>query len=542
MAFFYENIILNIVPFVILVLVVVSIHEWGHFIVARLCGVRVDVFSIGFGKKLLSWKKGDTEYRIALLPLGGFVKMFGAHHKEEVPENLKSQAFIHKSVYQRIAIVAAGPLINLILAIFIFAFVAMWGEPFAKPTVGDVEKNSPAYTAGFRSGDEVLAVGDQKISHWRGFEEKLSQSSHQSLPIKVLRNSKQTTFQVTVGTKDAPLESLKTIVGGIKGLTPLSLSSVVGLSSDKSQAQKLGFQNFDKIESINHVAVSFFREIDPLFKKQRSSFQVLVTNQVTKEKRTLKLRGKTSLKSLGLSSTETYISYLKRDGPAQKAGLLKNDRIVKINNKTIASWQEVSQAIVSYKDTSGPLKINVLRGKAYKELSVTPEKLSYMNEKGQEVEKTMVGISPAFFMRGPETQVIRTLNPLKALQRGAQKSYDYSITFFVGIWKLIKAQISPKNIGGMIAIGKVAKDSFQLGFIQFVNMIGILSAYLFILNILPIPLLDGGHLMFYFIEIAKGSAVSYRKIEIAHLTGFAVLISLMLFALFNDVMKFIVGW
>ena len=177
MEFFYNVIVLNLVPFALLICIVTFVHEWGHFIVARYFGVRVEVFSIGFGKKIFQWKWRDTNFCISILPFGGYVKMFGINPNEDVAEHEKKHAFKHKGVWPRIAIVSAGPLINCIFAILLFAFIAFWGEPFPKAVIGDVAKKSHPYKLGFRSGDKIVSVDGQKITHWSGFQDYVKKRS-----------------------------------------------------------------------------------------------------------------------------------------------------------------------------------------------------------------------------------------------------------------------------------------------------------------------------------------------------------------------------
>ncbi len=541
MDFFYNYIFLNIIPFSILICLVTFVHEWGHFIVARKCGVKVEVFSIGFGKKLWVWRWGDTHYCLSLLPLGGYVKMFGVQPQEDVPENQKKYAFKHKTVLQRMAIILAGPLINLIFAVLLFAFIALWGEPYAQPVVGDVKVHSHPYKLGFRSGDEIISIDGKAISHWGEFESSLEDKAHKKIIIEVKRKEKILSLFVPIDSKKAHITRPEKDIGSIKDLSPFSLDSVVAVKN--KPFDKTGFLNFDKILSINEVNVKYFRELNSLLKTLKPPLTFKVRNQEkSSQERTVISHKSQTLESLGLESTELYIWNTKDKAPAQKAGIIKGDRLVKINGKRLKSWQQVSELISNYKKDDSALQIEILRKGEHKTLSMKPEILAYTNQRGVDTEKPMIGIAPALFMAGPGLKTIASKNLFTALKRGVLKSYNFSVSFFIGLWRIIEAQISTDKIGSVITIGKLAKDHFKMGFIHFINITGILSVYLFIINLLPIPLLDGGHFLFCFIELIKGSPLNYKKIEWAHITGFVVLVSLMLFALFNDIRNFFTGW
>src|SRR5437868_8423769 len=164
----------TVVPFVVLLGILIFVHEFGHFIVARLCGVRVEVFSLGFGKKIFQYKKGDTNYCISIIPLGGYVKMFGDQPGADISEAEKKDSFTHKNVWQRISVVLAGPLMNFFFAIFIFFLVASIGEDFRSPIVGDIMADSKAFASGFRSGDKIISVNGAGVRTWDEFENKLA--------------------------------------------------------------------------------------------------------------------------------------------------------------------------------------------------------------------------------------------------------------------------------------------------------------------------------------------------------------------------------
>src|SRR5437868_6213555 len=194
----------TVVPFVVLLGILIFVHEFGHFIIARLCGVRVEVFSLGFGKKIFQFKRGDTNYCISIIPLGGYVKMFGDQPGAEIAEEDKQFSFTHKNVWQRIAVVLAGPLMNFFFAIFIFFVVAFIGEDYRAARVGDITPDSKAYAAGFRSGDKITSVNGSAVTTWDEFEGKLSDIHNTQAMINVQRGTENNTLKVDITSKPNP--------------------------------------------------------------------------------------------------------------------------------------------------------------------------------------------------------------------------------------------------------------------------------------------------------------------------------------------------
>ncbi len=549
----------NVVPFVVLLGILIFVHELGHFMVARFCGVRVEVFSLGFGKKLLSYKKGDTTYCLSLIPLGGYVKMFGEQPmktneaNESVPlsDDEQKVSFTHKNVWQRIAIVLAGPLMNFFFAILIFSFIAQIGEEARSPVIADVQKESAAAKMGLSPGDRIIEVGGVSVQSYEEFQKNLNlhKNSTVQATVETIAKDKKTLSLDVAAIKNPNIFSGESMIGSIEGIETLARGTQVGVRAG-STAEKLGFKIGDEITAIDSKKVARWDELEKYFAGVKENSQGPVSFEVSrgsveeKNKSTEKIQVNLSdftkdgsLGSFGIESSELYLEQVVKGSPAELAGLQRLDRIVSIGSTKIEKWEQVLNTIKSF-DGKAALDLIVLRQGSALSKKITPSVTSQMTALGQEDKRFTIGIMPMVQFAQPEMTVVQTKSIFASLEKGYSRTIDISVMTVFSFVKLFQGEVSHKNIGGMISIGKAAKDSFELGLQSFLMTMGILSVSLFILNLLPIPVLDGGHLVFYFIEAIKGTPLSVKKMEVAQQIGFVLLMSLMVLALFNDFTKF----
>ncbi|MGD0275943.1 MAG: RIP metalloprotease RseP [Syntrophales bacterium] len=346
---------ISVISLVILLGVLIFAHEFGHFIVAKRAGVGVLKFSLGFGRKLFGWRRGETEYMVSVIPLGGYVKLLGESETEELSEGDRKRSFSAQSVWKRILIVAAGPIFNILLAILIFFFVYMAGVPSLTARIGDIQSGSPAGKGGIKAGDEVVTIDGMKISYWEDLAKSISESKGQ------------------------------------------------------------------------------------------------------------------------------------------------------------------------------PMRIAVMRDGHMEEFTIVPSIMKGKNIFGEEVSGYKMGISPA------GKTVVRRLNPAAAFWGGLRQTWFITKLTYVGIVKMIEGVISPKTLGGPILIAQIAGAEAKEGLIPFFLFMALLSINLAVLNLLPIPVLDGGHLLFFMIEAIKGSEVSLTWRERAQQVGFMLIVLLMIWVLLMDV-------
>jgi regulator of sigma E protease len=441
----------TILAAVIVLGVLIFIHELGHFLVAKRSGVGVLKFSLGFGPKVVGVKRGETEYLLSALPLGGYVKMIGEDPGDASPEAADpGRSFSKKSVGTRSLIILAGPLANLILPVAIFWGIFMFvGQSYHLPVAGSPEKESPAAAAGLLAGDRIQAVDGRRIERWDEFDAILRGSSGRAMTLTVLRDGR---------TSEVRLEP---------------------------RAQK--------------TRDVFGQEIE--------------------------------IWDLGLRPlVSTRIGQVVPNQVAQQAGIRGGDRIVAVNGNPVGEWDQLAKIIHRSPGTS--LALTIERDGQRQDVQVVPRATKQQGAAGEE-EIGLIGIGPA-----PETQM-RRLNPAAAAWAGVTKTVDLTVLVVTGFVKLIQAKISPSTIGGPILIAQLAGEVAQRGIVELLSFTALLSINLAILNLLPIPILDGGHLLFSFIEWLRGKPVSLRKREIAQQVGMVLLVSLMVFAFYNDIFRWL---
>ncbi|MFP5520217.1 MAG: RIP metalloprotease RseP [Bdellovibrionia bacterium] len=531
-----------IVPFVTLLGILIFVHELGHFLVARWCGVRVEVFSLGFGKKLLSYKRGDTTYALSLIPLGGYVKMFGEQNGDTVSEDERGVSFTHKTVWQRIAIVLAGPMMNFLFAIVIFFAIGLIGEDHRLPVLGDFKESSPAYQAGFRPGDFIKSINGQSVRSMEEVQKFLSLNTLQdvTLSFEVERQFSKEVAKVDatfIGAQNPNVLSKFDFVARLEGFDAYTQGTTVGVKPNTIFAS-LGINTGSQILAVNNVEVKSWREL--LFNLQAAKaseqLHLRIKNPGSEDIAELNLSSGAvdalTPEKLGFESSDLYLAAIVKGSPAEKAGLLKNDRITAINGKPILVWEDVLNEIRNSEGKTS--EFTITRGTETLVKTITPEMTTHMTIHGREEKRYTIGIAPMVNIAFPDTINIKADGLGHALVRGVERTWDVSVMTVMSFVRLFQGMISPKNIGGVISIGQAAHETYKMGLIQFLQMMAIISVNLFILNLLPIPVLDGGHLVFYSIEVLKGAPLSMRKMEIAQQVGLALLMSLMVFALFND--------
>jgi len=538
----------TVMPFIILLGFLIFVHELGHFLVAKWCGVRVEVFSLGFGKRIFQYKRGDTNYCIALIPLGGYVKMFGDEMNSQIDPVDRPFSFTHKKLWQRIAIVIAGPLMNFLFAIVIFAMVSLIGEEVRRPIVGDIADDSIAYKDGFRAGDEVLSIDSEPTKTWENFQDQMNKHTNEKIQVAVHRDgsSQPVVVEATPALRlNDNILSLHEYIGDIEGMTYLSKAAVIGVMPN-SLAEKFGLKTGDRIQSVNGKTVTYFRELENLFVLlQKQNVDIQVARPDDKSEKTVKLSGIlpsfSSLAAMGVESPDLYLSKIVEESPAANAGLMAGDRIIAINNMVPQKWDDILNTVKNY-GGQGTIDLTVLRDGQEKKFQIAPKMTSYMTQKGTEEKRYTVGIMPWIQSAPPATMTIPAENVGTAVMHGIKRTSEVTTMVVVSFLRLIQNKISPKNISGVISIGQAASETFKIGISHFLQLMGLISVNLFVLNLLPIPVLDGGHLLFYCIEGLKGTPLSMRKMEIAQQIGLVVLMSLMALSLFNDFSRVLGFW
>lgn len=533
-----------IVPLIVLLGLLVFVHELGHFLVAKWFGVKVEVFSLGFGPKLLKYVKGETTYCLSAIPLGGYVKMFGEDVTAEMSSDLKDRAFMHKPPSQRILIALAGPIMNLFFAFFIFTAIGLIGETQLKPLVGDISKNSPAFAAGFRAGDLIEKINDTQIENWQQAEDLIAENGNKNITFAIKRSDSPTQISLTPEVKpnENPV-STKTLIGKVVGLSPYQDIPIILTKNRLPFFEQLDLAFGDIVTELNGTKVNTLTEFKELLKKISTTDKFSVSLQRLQaddsykdlkfEKQVSGAPGWNNILADSLDDSETYVSNVGDKTPAATAGLLKNDKIVRINNVEIFDFEDIVEQVSKYKEGGSPLKIEYLRNFELKSVEIVPNKTDITDHFGTTETRYTIGIRPMKGVYAP-TFNWKPTGASVVFKYGLDKTWEWTVMTVMSFVRLFQNKVSPKNLGGFISIGQMAQKSWEIGASAFLKIMGIISINLFVLNLLPIPILDGGHIVIFTAEILNGKPLNPKKIELAQQVGMFLILFLMVFSLFND--------
>lgn len=446
------QILSTVVAFILALGILIVFHEFGHYLVARLSGVKVLRFAVGFGTPLFTRRFGrdQTEWVIAAFPLGGYVKMLDEREGEVAPADLP-RAFNRQSVSKRIAIVSAGPIANFLLAILLYWILFLHGVPGLRPIVGDAHPGTPAAQAQLASGDLIVKIGTTEVASWQDLRWEL-------LDQAVRRNTVVLEVHKNNGTVSFP---------------KLDLSGITA----------------DDIDSDLLSAIGVARYNPPI---------------------------------------APVIGRLVDGDAAQRGGLREGDRILAIDGQGVVRWDSVVDTVRAAPGRS--LAFEVERAGQPIRIEIVADSV---NDDGKTVGR--IGAAP----RVDEAQFQKLMTevrygPLESVWRAAAKMGEVSLFTLKMLGRMVIGEVSLKNLSGPLTIADYAGQSAQLGWLTYLNFLALISISLGVLNLLPVPVLDGGHLMYYAIEIVKGSPVSERALEVGQQVGIVLLFSLMVFALYND--------
>lgn len=449
----------TLLAFVVVIAVLVLVHELGHYWVARRCGVKVLRFSVGFGKPLYTKKfaGGETEWVLSTIPLGGYVKMLD-EREEEVAEHELHRAFNRQPVIWRMAIVVAGPVANLLLAIVLYWVLFMHGTPGVKPLLGEVAPQTPAAAAQLRAQETIVSINGEPVPSWEEVRWMLLDLALQG----AVAHIEGRTAQGEMLRHDLDL----------KALAPGDL--------DGDFTQKLGLQLFQP-------------------------------------------------------TVQPIIGKLVEGGVAQRAGLRSGDQIRSIDGRTLTRWTELVEAVRSHPGRI--LHFEVGRADSVLTFDLTPETIA---EEGKQIGR--IGAGPYLDRQAFDAmQTEVRYGPFAAFRQAVRKSWETAIVSLRMMGKMVFGEISLKNLSGPITIADYAGQSAKHGLASYLDFLALISISLGVLNLLPIPLLDGGHLLYHMAELIKGSPVSEKAWEAGQNVGGMLLVTLMAFALYNDISRLISG-
>ncbi len=548
----------SIVGVVILLGGLIFFHELGHYTVAKIFGVKVEVFSLGFGKKIFSRQMGETQYCLSIIPFGGYVKLMGDDPYKGVPASEAERAFCTQQLYKRFCIVAAGPTSNLLLAYVLFTVVFFAGQPMVATRIGNVAIHSPSWEAGLRAKDNILEINGKKISHWIEIEDTLRPLAGQKVDLKIERGSQELRVPIEVSKvhlKNAYGEDEET--GGIKGMTPNPSEPVVGISDPNSVAYIAGLRTGDTITKIENKPILVFEDIaDTLSSlwvdnkpiiisyKRKPNLEIkevpeqTVSLNLPKQSKVVSLFGVGTL--LGIYPSELFVRQLSASSPAEKGGLKVGDRIEKLGDGTVYNFEGIVDYIQAQGSQGQEAKLTIERDGKLVILNLKPSETSQEDPiSGKKIKKYMIGLSPWAIYHEPDYTVFKIREPIALVKHAFHETNELARKMVISLVKLATGKISAKNLGGPVLIASVAGKSLDAGIIPFLQMMALISINLFLLNLFPIPVLDGGHLLFFILEAIKGKPVSIKTMEVANQIGMVFILMLVGLTLFNDVTRII---
>jgi len=528
-------------------------HELGHYLVAKFFRVKVETFSLGFGKKILKKKWGETEYCLSLVPLGGYVKLMGDDPYKPVPADESDRAFSTQALYKRFAIVAAGPIANLLLAYVLFMIVFWVGQPQISSRVGAVAADSPAWSAGIRAGDKITAIDGRTVRTWQEIEEQIRTREGQTVQLTVERQQGEIKLPVLlnkVQAKNAYGE--EETVGGIKGISPTPLASVIGISDTQSIAYQAGLRTGDYIKKVGSQEVGSFDEltealnsagkvsntVDLQYERYAEGSKVPVEGNVTVTLSDPKVSGVVT--RLGMFPSDTFVRQVSKDSPAEKGGLLAGDSIIQVGDKRILHFDSVVEAVQQYGSQGQTVPVLVRRDGKNITLNLSPVETEQEDPiTHQKFKKYMIGFAPYLVYKEADYTSVVIRNIPSLFIKAVTETNELARKMVVSLAKLATGGISIKNLGGPVLIATVAGKSLDAGVVHFLQMMALISINLFLLNLFPVPILDGGHLLFFTIEAIKGKPVTLRTMEIANQIGMVFILTLVVLTLFNDISRII---
>ncbi len=442
-----------ILSFLVILTILVFVHEFGHYYVARRNGVKVETFSIGFGPELFGWHdQRGTRWRFALIPLGGYVKMFGESEKIAVADGgerpltrqEREVSFHHKKVGQRAAIVFAGPFVNYVFAVVVLTgLFIVAGQSYTPAIVGQLAPDGPAVKAGLQTGDRILSVNGRTVER---FEEVVQAAA--------LR----------------PGETLEIVI-------------------DRAGAER--------------------------------TLAVVASVRALKEKR----GNEYIVGDLGIAPyVPATVGIVVSDGAAEAAGLKPGDVLLRVKGERVETFNDIRRIVAAHPNV--PLEVDLRRGDQMMSLSITPRAQIVQNE-----TIGVIGISPQAGFR-------RKYDPGAALIQAVRETYDLTLATFTAVGQMIAGTRSTKDISGPLRIAELSGDLARTGLYTFVWFMGVLSLHLALINLMPVPMLDGGHLFFYGIEAALGRPLGRKAQEYGFRIGLALVLTLMVFATWNDLVHF----
>jgi regulator of sigma E protease len=521
--------------------VLIFVHEFGHFLLAKACGVRVLKFSLGFGPPIgvgrfrMRWVRNGTEYVVAWFPLGGFVKMLGENlmveGEEPAPEEVadaRPEEFLNaKPTWQKLAITFAGPAMNLALPVIAFVGVLWVGVPRPAPVIGMVEEGSPAEAVGLAPGDHIVAFDGEPVAWWEDLEKRIRESQGGEITLEVARGERRFSVGLPVVERSGLDEFGSVESTGWVGLGHRRLPALLGVPGGDAPAARAGLRSGDRVTAVGGQPVAdweAFREAYAAADSGPVELTVARGEGDEEQEVALGVPALGSLERLGVVPATILVHAVSEGSPAAAAGLEAGDLILMVDGRPVGSFTSFQETVRA--SEGRPLHLTYARSGETHEVTL-----------GFEEEVYLIGITHASATLPGAQELDRQRNPLVAFPRAMAMTWDMTALFLRGLHKLATGEVGADKLAGPIGIAEIARASLDLGWQAYLYTMILISINLGILNLLPIPILDGGQALLYAIEGVKRAPISLRTRELVQQVGLTVLVMLMGLAFWNDISR-----
>lgn len=521
---------MQILAGVVLLGVLVTFHELGHFLFAKWLGVRVLVFSVGFGPKLIGFKRGETEYRLSAIPLGGYIRMFGESLEEDYSSEEKKRSFMHQAVWRKSLIAFAGPLFNFILPVILFFFIFVGSEQVFAPKIGTIIKDGAAQKAGLLEGDTIIAVNGKSVKSFNEVAIMVQESPEQELLFTVKRNVLGDEKQIELSI--APHLHKDKKVGRI-GIMPLVEDPKIFLF-ENSPLKDAGVKDFDEVIAINKQKITNANELATALPLIKKGDVLTIKREVSGNEDTIKLVINSSQSNHGAILANGVVVRKDPNSLGDEIGLELYDKIINIDGEPFLSSYQLTKAIME--DVESPHTLGIIR-KSGKPFKLTFSLKEHMNElEFDSTVESFLGID-LYNSFGAGELISRSVGLGEAFKRSLKQTVSIIALTAKSLWMLVKREVPASQVGGPITLFDMAQKAAKKGLDYYIFVMCLLSVNLGLLNLLPIPALDGGHLLLFGIEAVQRKPLTVKTRAIATQIGIAMLLFIMALAIFNDLSR-----